>query len=617
MAKRREPSLPKPQVIRQNADNSVRLEKVEPANWWTGMAEPTVMLTIYGRNVAMARPRISCDKVRIAGVRLTDSANHLFADIAIAPDAAAGKYAIELVRDGETVATADFELRERKRGSAQRPGVSRADVVYLAMPDRFASEPGSGSDEGMAEKANRKAPHGRHGGNLAGLRRHADYLHRLGVSALWLTPVQTNDMERDSFHGYAATDYYQIDPRLGTLEDYRRLSASLSQWGVKLIMDLVLNHCGTRHRWMTDSPGTGWFTEWEWKPELTNYRPGVATDVHASDYDRRRTIGGWFDKTMADLNMANPLVETYMAQMAIWWVETADLQGLRVDTYPYSDPEGTGRWVGRVRREYPNLLIVGETWVADSAKLAPWTRGPLPAAMDFPLQEAITRAFSEEFAWGRGANRLYDAISNDHVYSHPEDLMTLADNHDTGRIFTRLGSDAASLRLAMAFLLTTRGMPQIYYGTEMLMAGESAPDDASIRRDMPGGWEGDKEDWFALSEREDDRLEGKAEERRAMFGFMSGLIRFRRGSEALKNGRLIHFMPTANVYTYFRTTGADTVMVVLNMERKRMTLNVGQFAELTGETLSGTDILSGRKFKSAKRLTVMARTAAVIQLERE
>lgn len=616
MAKKKQQDLPKPQVVRQNPDSAIRLDKIEPANWWVGMAEPTVTLLVYGRNVALARPRMEGRGVSITGVRLTDSANHLFVDVLVSPDAAAGTYSLELLSGSDVVAAADFEIKERRRGSAERAGVSQEDVVYLAMPDRFACEAGCGTDEGTQEKINRRAPRGRHGGNLAGVRRHADYLHRLGVSALWLTPVIAADMERDSFHGYAATDYYQIDPRLGTLEDYQRLAASLSQWGIKLIMDVVLNHCGTRHRWLTDSPGTGWFTEWEWKPELTNYRPGVATDVHASHYDTRRTIGGWFCKSMADLNMANPMVETYMAQMATWWIETAGLQGLRVDTWPYADRGGMERWAKRVKREYPNLLIVCETWVNNAAKLAPWTRSDTTRAMDFPLQEALTQAFNEEFEWGRGANRLYDALSDDHVYSHPERLMTFADNHDTGRIFTRLGADAASLRLAMAFLLTTRGMPQIYYGTEMLMEGESMPDDANIRRDMPGGWQGDREDWFALSE-EDSEPRGKAEERKAAFRYISNLVRFRRGSDALKNGRLTHFMPTANVYTYFRHTEQETVMVVLNMERKRMTLGVEQFAELTGATLSGTDVISGRKIKNATRLTVLPRTAAVILLEKK
>lgn len=622
MTKKRQPDLPKPQVVRENEDSRVRLDKIEPANWWTGMASPTVMLTIYGRNVALARPRLESRGVSIEGVRLTDSVNHMFVDLRIAPDAKPGKYAIELTQDGATVATADFTLEERRRGSAQREGVTNADVVYLAMPDRFACAPGCGTDEETAEKFNRKLPHGRHGGNIGGLKRHADYLHRLGVTALWLTPVQTNDMESDSFHGYAATDYYGVDPRFGTMEDYRRLSASLSQWGVKLIMDIVLNHCGTRHPWFSDSPGTGWFSEWEWKPELTNYRPGVVTDIHASEYDKRRTIGGWFDKTMADLNMGNPLVEAYMAEMAIWWIETAGIRGLRVDTYPYSDAEGVKRWAERVKSEYPNLLIVGETWVGEAAKLAPWTENGLAQAMDFPLQEAVTLAFNEDFGWGRGANRLYDAISNDHIYAHPENLMTFADNHDTGRIFTRLGGDMRSLWLAMTFLLTTRGMPQIYYGTEMLMEGESTPDDADIRRDMPGGWENDREDWFEMSEEETaPRKNGtpsKAEQRKDTFRYISNLLKFRRGSEALKNGSLTHFMPTANVYTYFRRAEAgdkcETVMVALNMEKKRMTLNMEQFAEFTGETLNGVDIISGRKYKGASKLTLMARTAAVIRL---
>ena len=619
MAKKRE-DMPKPVVVRQNADTSVSIDRVEPANWWIGMAESTVMLTIYGHNVALTRPTLSALGIRITGVRQTDSANYIFANIEIGAQAEAGVYAIELQKDNETVATANFELRNRRRGSAERQGFTSADTVYLAMPDRFAHAEDCGSDENTKEKFDRKHPRGRHGGNLNGIRRHVDYLHELGVTALWLTPVQTSDMAGDTFHGYAATDYYSVDPRFGTLADHRQLSASLSQWGIKLIMDIVVNHCGSEHPWMADAPGTGWFNEWDWKPERTNYRPGVAVDMHASQYDRRRTVEGWFERTMPDLNMRNPLVVTYLAQVAIWWIETADLKGLRVDTFPYSDAAGMEAWLGRIYREYPHMSVVGETWVCNSAKLASWaTKSSLTSVMDFALQEAVTMAFCEDFGYCRGADRLYGVISDDHLYPHPENLLIFGDNHDTGRLFARTGNNPDTIRLIMTFLLTTRGIPQIYYGTEMLMEGESSRNDADIRRDMPGGWAGDREDWFAIAMGTASPKNDTQKARIATFNFISNILRFRQTSVALQTGRLTHFLPTENVYVYFRKAEneehSETIMVVLNLEKKRVTLNVERFAELTGETLSGTDIITGRRYSHASKISASPRTALVIKLK--
>lgn len=611
-----------PRVVKRNDDTAIRIEGVEPRNWWIGMAHDKVMLTVYGHNAALTRPLIKDGGVSVRQSLTTDSVNHLFVEIEISPQAKPGEIAIELTHDGRPVASLPFELRSRRQGSANRRGFDSSDAVYLIMPDRFASAAGEGGAEGMKELPDRRKPYGRHGGNLRGLARHTDYLHALGVTALWLTPVQTNDMETQSYHGYAATDYYSIDPRLGTLADYKTLSANLAQWGMKLVMDIVVNHCGTGHRWMADAPSSHWFNSWEWKPELTNYRPGVTTDTHASAYDRRRTIEGWFDATMADLNMADPLVERYMAQMAIWWVETADLCGLRVDTLPYSDTKAMGRWMDEIRLEYPHLGIVGETWVNHTAMLAPWQTawpgGRPPMLMDFPLQEAICRAFGEDFAWGAGANRLYDALACDAALPSPQDLMIFGDNHDTGRLLTRLGGDTEALRLALAFLLTTRGMPQIYYGTEMLMEGDSDKGHADIRRDMPGGWDGDREDWFSLALQDRDekkRLSERDRERLLTFDFTASLLRFRRQSEALKTGSLTHFMPTDNTYAYFRTAkDGQAVMVVLNMSHKTARLNIERFAEITGPTLTGRNIISGARYHCVKSIRIAPRTPAVIEI---
>lgn len=613
-----------PRVVRKNDDDTVDIGRVEPLNWWVGMAEPTLTLTIWGRNVALTRPSVRGEGVRLLASHATDSANYLFVDIAIAADARPGSFFVDLSLGGEVVASMPYELRQRKQGSAERRGLTGADIVYLAMPDRFASAPAGEDSAPTREKPDRRRPYGRHGGNLRGIMAHTDYLHALGVTALWLTPVMTSDMDSQSYHGYATTDYYGVDPRLGTLADYRLLSASLGQWGIRLVMDMVLNHCGTRHPWMADAPGSQWFNSWEWKPELTNYAPGVATDIHASAYDRRRTVEGWFDVTMADLNMGNPMVRTYLAQAAIWWVETADLGGLRIDTFPYADREGMNWWVERVLREYPSLSVVGETWVGSPALLAAWQRGgerdgeqasSLRTIMDFPLQEAIVRSFTEDFGYGTGAGRLYAAIAADRVYARPDDMMVFGDNHDTGRMLSRFGGDTQALRLALAFILTTRGIPQIYYGTEMLMEGDSDRGHAEIRRDMPGGWDGDKEDWFALAT--SDTADGKPrdEARRQTFQFVAKLVALRKKSRALAYGRLVHFLPTDNTYVFFRVAdNGERVMVVLNLCHKAVSLNMERFAEIAGTTLSGRDALSGKQFSAATRIRVGARTPMVIEL---
>lgn len=609
-----------PRVVRKNDDDTVNIGRVEPLNWWVGMAEPTLTLTIWGRNVALTRPSVRGEGVRLLASHATDSANYLFVDIAIAADARPGSFFVDLSLGGDVVASAPYELRQRKQGSAERRGLTGADIVYLAMPDRFASAPAGEDAAPTREKPDRRRPYGRHGGNLRGIMAHTDYLHALGVTALWLTPVMTSDMDSQSYHGYATTDYYGVDPRLGTLADYRLLSASLGQWGIRLVMDMVLNHCGTRHPWMADAPGSQWFNSWEWKPELTNYAPGVATDIHASAYDRRRTVEGWFDVTMADLNMGDPMVRTYLAQAAIWWVETADLGGLRIDTFPYADRAGMNWWVERVLREYPSLSVVGETWVGSPALLAAWQRGgeqasSLRTIMDFPLQEAIVRSFTEDFGYGTGAGRLYAAIAADRVYARPDDMMVFGDNHDTGRMLSRFGGDTQALRLALAFILTTRGIPQIYYGTEMLMEGDSDRGHAEIRRDMPGGWDGDKEDWFALATSDTADSKPMDEARRQTFLFVAKLVALRKKSRALAYGRLVHFLPTDNTYVFFRVAdNGERVMVVLNLCHKAASLNMERFAEIAGTTLSGRDALSGKRFSAATRIRVGARTPMVIEL---
>ena len=600
-----------PSVVRLNHETDIKDVSVEPANWWVGMKEPRVTLMLHGLNVATGRVSFGGNGIKVVAQHQTDSINYLFVDIEIAPDAEPGSRRLKIEKDGRVVSSFDFELRQRRRDSDKRSGISSADALYLLIPDRFARGPldekTQAEADAMLEQPHPRNPQGRHGGTLSGIRQHLDYIFGLGMTALWTTPVLRTDMPRKSYHGYAITDFYSIDPRLGSLADYRLLVAALHQRGMKMVMDLVLNHCGTCHPWLADAPSSDWFNAWEGTPQLTNYRPDVMADVHASSIDRRRTVEGWFDSTMADLNLSNPLVRTYLAQVAIWWIETADLDSLRIDTYPYSDAEAMNLWTRRVKAEYPDMMLIGETWLPDSAKVAMWQRGSrlsnslLDIPMDFPLQSAISSAFNEPYDWNSGADKLYQVIANDFLYDDPSRLLIFGDNHDTGRLFSRLYSDDENFFLALTFLATTRGIPQVYYGTEcgLLMDGDSKDGDANIRQDFPSAM---------FSE---DSLPFDAEE---YYLFVKDLFTFRKSSPALQHGRLVHFLPHDNVYIFFRLTDSQRIMVILNLESQRMTLYAASFEEILGKTLSGRDFMSGKKYRNVEKFIVQPHTPYLIIL---
>lgn len=596
--------------------------RVEPANWWVGMKNPQVQLMLHGEGIASLKPGVEGRGVSIADVVKTDNPNYLFLTLRIGSKARPGTAKITLEGDGKSHEV-DFPLLERRGGSASRQGFSSDDAVYLLVPDRFANaDPANDSKPGMAEAADRNAPYGRHGGDLRGVIDHLDYIADLGMTALWMTPVMTNDMPQSSYHGYAITNYYEVDPRFGTLDDFKALSAELHKRGMKHIMDMVFNHCGTGHWWMDDLPCKDWFNKWYDKDGRekfvrSNYRLSIARDPHASVADRDVALKGWFDVTMADMNLSNPLVRNYMIQNSIWWVEMADLDGIRQDTYPYSDLGAMAEWCDRVKEEYPNLNIVGECWISEAGKLAVWQKGygkshgmddsGLPAIMDFPLQEAMTRAMGEGEGWNEGANRLYESFANDVLYPDPANIMIFGENHDTGRLLTQLKDDVSSLRLATALLATARGIPQLYYGTEVLMRGNGYDGHANIRRDFPGGWDGDAQNLFA----------NRADSVAGMYDYTARLFKFRQGSMALRRGSMTHYVPEGNVYVFFRFDAVTRrqVMTVLNLSREERKLDLGRFSQIEGGRIDGVDIVSGRAVKAQGVMSVGPREAMVIDME--
>ncbi len=603
---------------------------VEPSNWWVGMKEPRVQLLMHAENLADYTPQLSATGVSITSVEKTDNKNYLFVNIDIDANATAQTVNITLKADGKSDITVPYELKARKENSAQRKGFSSEDAVYLLMPDRFAK--GAKADKSddskkMLEQTDRKAPYGRHGGDIQGVIDHLDYIQKLGMTTLWMTPVLENNMPESSYHGYAITNYYRIDPRFGTLDDFCRLSDELHNRGMKHIMDMVFNHCGTNHWWMQkdaegkrDLPCADWINVWNDSTGAetfvrSNYRLSIVFDPHASQADKDITMKGWFDTSMADMNLSNPLVKNYFIQNSIWWIETADLDGIRQDTYPYSDPDAMREWCERVLEEYPNFNIVGETWISDPGKVSIWQRrkegtpgfnSGLPTIMDFPLQDAICAAFNEDEGWSNGANRFYDLFGADFLYSDPMNLLIFGENHDVGRLYTYLNTDTAALRMATALLATARGIPQLYYGTEILFEGKGHEGHANIRADFPGGFKGDKTNYFKKLPKG----------RQKMYDFTAALFNFRKTSKALQHGTMTHYMPEGNVYIYFRTDAEsnEKVAVFLNLSKEKREVNLSHFAELEG-TMQGTDVVTGESVNEKGTMTLLPRTPLVVNLK--
>lgn len=600
-------------TVAQNKPLKV-IQHVEPRNWWVGMHNQNLQVLVHAQGIAETTPRINYDGVRIASVVSTTNPNYLFLNLCIAPTAQAGDVKIEFVKAGKVVSNYMYALKEREDNSANRVGFSSEDAVYLLMADRFANGDVKNDDmPGMVEKSDRNAPYGRHGGDLRGVMDHLDYISDLGMTALWMTPVLENNMPNSSYHGYAITDYSEVDARLGTLDEYKELVGMCHQRGMKVIMDMVFNHCGTNHWWMKDLPCEDWVFQWGGKAEPTrsSYRLSTVADPHVSAYDLRQATEGWFDSSMADMNLGNELVKNYFIQNSIWWIETVGLDGIRQDTYPYSEKNAMREWNLRVREEYPQFNIVGEAWISQPSKLCYWQKdapnadgynSELPTIMDFPMMDAIGRAFNEEPSWDGGMMRLYDVLASDYIYPNTQNILVFGENHDAGRLFENLQHDVDKLKMALAFIATVRGIPQLYVGTEVLMDGNGAQH-SEIRKDFPGGWKGDKIDFF------NNRTGQQAE----VHDYMAKLFNYRKTSEPLKHGTLKHFLPVNEVYVYFRTCGDKAVMVVINNAASDQKLDAERYGEELSKYNKGVDVVGG-KAVDLGNMIIRGKSALVVEL---
>lgn len=590
---------------------ATELQHVEPPNWWVGMRDTSLQLMLHAPGIADARPTLSpYPGVTLKGSHRAASPNYLFVDLDIAPGAKPGALTIDVA--GTTLR---YPLLARAPGAAERQGFGPKDAIYLVVPDRFAKG-GSGKQAGMKEGEDRPNPNGRHGGDLAGMTQHLDHIAGLGFTQVWPTPLLENNSAQYSYHGYAATDFYKIDPRFGTNADFGAFVDAARAKGVGVIQDIVLNHIGAGHWWMADLPAPDWVNAW---PEYTETHHARMTlqDPYASASDRKRFTDGWFVPGMPDLNQRRPELATYLTQMTLWWIERYGLSGIRTDTYSYSDRDFLARWSARVMQEYPRLNIVGEEWSPHPAVVAYWQRGKknhdgyvshTPSMMDFPMNSGLLAALTENDGAFTGLNRLYEGLAHDFVYPAPANLVLFDGNHDTPRLFSLLKKDVGLTKLALAYIATTRRIPQVFYGTELLMESPVERDDGRVRADMPGGWPGDKASAFTGA--------GLSPEQRDMLAWTRRLFNWRKGAGVIHDGALMQYAPLEGVYVFFRFDAQRTVMVVLNKNDKTVVLPLARFAERVSAGQRARDVLNGETQTLGDQLTVPAKEPLVLEFER-
>lgn len=611
-------------MIREPKGLPLVKQRVEPLHWWTNMADPRLEVMIYDRNAAMyTEATVDYPGVKVEYVKRLENPNYLFVGLYVSAAAKPGTFQINLAPAAAASTSPDKRINYELKAHPRKARVGRAplsakDLIYLVMPDRFANgDPGndrvySTNDTIVA----RQKLLFRHGGDLQGVINKLDYLQDLGVTALWLNPVLENDQPYASYHGYAVTDHYRIDPRFGTNELYRELVDKAHAKGIKIIMDVIFNHVGDEHWQMRDLPSSDWIHQW---PEYTQttYRAPTIFDPHASEYDRKLMTDGWFDKHMPDLNQQNDHLATYLIQNSVWWALYSGQDGYRIDTYAYPDTEFMARWNKRLLEEVPDLGIFGETWVhgpgvqswfVGGGHLSQTTDTHLPGVTDFQLYYAINEALNKEPGWTEGVNRIYYTLAQDHLYADPNKNVTFLDNHDLARIFTVFGEDMVKTKSALAMLLTMRGIPMIYYGTELAFTGAGGAFGEGGRVDFPGGFAGDTRDLFSSSDRNATETE--------IFDFVKRMANFRKNSPALTTGKLTQFVPVDGVYVYFRQADDQTVLCVFNgnSEAKTLTIDARLSEMLTGAT-KGYDLTHNKQLTGLQTIELAGKETRVIVVE--
>ena len=587
------------------------LNRVEPTNWWVNMKNDELQLLIHHPNISEYTPEINYTGISIKKVTPSEkSNNYLFVDVIIAENTSAGKFDITFKKENSENLVHTYELKSRVKTAEDYKGFDSSDAIYLITPDRFtnADETNDKLPNLKDQSLDRTDGYKRHGGDLQGIINGVDYISNLGFTAVWPTPVLTNDMPQGSYHGYAITDYYQVDPRFGTLEDYKNLSKKLQDKGMKLIMDQVANHCGLEHWWMKDLPFNDWVNDqknyednidnWTYKvTKFSNHRRTTNQDLYASKSDRKGNNEGWFVEGMPDLNQRNPFMAAYIIQNSIWWIETLGLGGIRQDTYPYPDKEFMSNWAGAIMNEYPNFSIVGEEWSYNPLLVGYWQKGAknkdgyesnLKSSMDFPMQKAIIDGINEIESWDKGLVKLYEGLANDFHYATPKDIMAFLDNHDKSRIYTEVKEDATKAKMALSYLFVLPRIPQMYYGTEILMDDTANPGDHGlIRTDFPGGWKGDKVNAFTW--------QGLTAQQKEMQSFITKLLNYRKNSKAIHEGKTTHFAPFMGTYFLFRSLEDETIVHIINKNDEPITIDLKRYTEVGLDGKKLKNIISGEE----------------------
>ena len=619
---------------------AVKIDRIEPTDWYVGLKDASLQLMVYGKDIKTADVTTDYPGVKIDSLVRLDSPNYLLVYMNV-KDAQPGTMTL-LFQQGKQKKKVNYTLKAREKKGEERYGFSNADVLYMLMPDRFASgRTDNDQIKGLRPyKNDRTQPSLRHGGDLEGIRQHLDYFKELGVTALWFTPVLENDSPdhgtQSTYHGYATTNYYRVDPRFGSNEEYRQLCDEAHAKGIKIVMDMIFNHSGYEHPWTLDMPSKDWLNTPEWlspenqakavemktmdgaakvndKYQQTSYKLTPVVDPYASKIDLHETVDGWFVPTMPDLNQRNPHVIKYLIQNSIWWIETVGIDGIRMDTYPYADRDAMAQWMKIIGEEYPNFNTVGETWVTEPAYTAAWQKDSklseknsyLPTVMDFAFYDRINQAKNEETdAWWNGFNRIYNNFVYDYLYPNPSNVMAFLENHDTDR-FLGEGKDTVALKQALALLLTVNRTPQLYYGTEVLMNGTKHITDGNVRKDFPGGFPGDTKNCFTR--------EGRTQAENAMFDWLSRLLHWRQGNDVIIKGKQTQFIPFNGIYVIARQYNGKTVLTILNGNRKQADMQLDRYAEVIGNTTAAKDVITGRTVKLDKKLSLKSRQTLILE----
>jgi glycosidase len=589
--------------------SAINIKRVEPANWWTGMKKTEFQILVYGPNIGNSKVEINYPGVTLKEIAKAENPNYVFLYLNLDKSTKPGMIHIKFT-DGQDKLTYDYPLLPRTDKSGAS-GFNASDVLYLITPDRFANGK-TENDNWDDNTINRENPNARHGGDLEGVSKRLDYMKDLGITTVWLNPIQENKMRGGSYHGYSITDFYKVDQRFGSNEEFRDLAKATHDKGMKMVMDMVLNHCGSSHWWMNDMPSKDWINN-NGVFMQTNHATVSVMDVHASPTEKNTFVNGWFSRSMPDLNQTNTHLATYLIQNSIWWIEFARIDGIRQDTYSYMDFDFLSRWNTEVYNEYPDFNIVGETWYNKSTSSAWWQKNSilskknsnLKTPMDFSLTFASQAAFDSKTDDGY-LNNIFEDIAQDFIYQDPYNILTFLDNHDLGRFNKKEETDLKRYKQGIAFLLTMRGIPQIYYGTEILMTGTKEEGDGLLRKDFPGGWLGDKNDQFTKLGRTDMQNEA--------WNYMQKLLQWRKTCDAVTQGTMIHYAPKGGIYVYGRIKDNHTVLVILNSAITEQTVNMNRFKDLTKKYTIGKDIITSKIVSMDSSITIPAKGEYIFEL---